>query len=265
MTITTPAGWRPGFGRNVEHDPRSRMFPAARLGATPATPTELRDVTFAHHGGVLDQGPVGACTFFTVGDLLHTYPAYRARQARAADRAWCFTGYALATALDPFAGQWYFDGIVDGRPTGHGEDTGSSSLGMYRAGKEMGVVSRVEWAFGLRHALEAMVANRRPGAIGIPWRADMMDVDADGYVHYTGPVEGGHEVALMRLRVADETAVGFNHWLMPDGSPWGRGGWFKIRFDDLGQALAENGDFAQFYAPWEKIPGSFTPPTEGTP
>jgi hypothetical protein len=79
-----------------------------------------------------------------------------------------------------------FDGMRDGQPTGHGDDTGSSSLGMYRAGKQLGVISRVEWAFGLRHALEAMVANRRPGALGIPWRAGMMTPDSDGRIHYTG-------------------------------------------------------------------------------
>jgi hypothetical protein len=250
VTTTTPAGWRPGFGRNVEHDPRSFNFPAARLGA-PQAPTELHDVTFTHHGDVLDQDGVGACTAFTLGDLLHSAPIYRAARVRDVDRAWCFRAYALETTVDPFAGAWVFDGMVDGQPTGHGDDTGSSSLGMFRAGKQLGVISRVEWAFGLRHALEAMVANRRPGALGIPWRAAMMTPDSDGRIRYTGTVEGGHEIAALRLRVADERVYIFNHWLMPDGTPWGRKGFAWLSWDDLGQALEEQGDFAQFYAPWE--------------
>ena len=44
MTSPTLSGWSPGFGRNVEHDPRSWGFLAPRLGEA-GQPDELHDAT----------------------------------------------------------------------------------------------------------------------------------------------------------------------------------------------------------------------------
>lgn len=237
---TTPADrnrFARGLGRIQQHDPASRGFAIPRQGAT------LRDVTHAHHGIPSNQRNAGACTAFTCGDMLMTWPLWRHGDVWDDDRD--FRLYGRITALDDFPGAWTFVRIVDEFTVeGSGEDTGSSSVGMWRALKEAGTVDRVEWAFGLDHALEAIM--RAPLAVGIPWRSAMFDITSEGQVKYTGDVVGGHEIMFGRMRVAQRRLWFLNHWLDQDGTPWGVKGWAWMSFDDFGQALSEGGDVAQF-------------------
>jgi hypothetical protein len=218
------------LGRVVEHDPRSRAYAVPRL-ADLGQDEPLRSTGWWHYGPVLDQGD-GACVAFTGGDLLNSRPLRGTRSPTTlwnADR--CLDLYADVTALDDYPGTWRRDGT--------GQDTGSSALGLYRALKARGEVTRIEWAFGLRHALEALM--RGPVAFGIPWRSDMFTPDAEGRIRYSGDVVGGHELAGFRLQVRLERVWLLNHW----GPDWGRNGWCWMTWDDLGQALAEQGDAAQ--------------------
>jgi hypothetical protein len=219
---TTPE--RYGLGRLVEHPESNRDYPVPRLLDQP---TQLRSVrwrprTIAH---VLDQGSIGACVAFTGGDLLNSKPLHKPRDYWTSQR--CLDLYSRVTALDEFPGSY---------PP---NDTGSSALGLYRALKEAGEASRIEWAFGIDHALEAL--QRGPVAFGIPWKTQMFTPDSTGCIRYTGTIEGGHELA----------AFGYDHrnariWLLNHWTPgWGVNGWAWITPDDMAQALADEGDAAQ--------------------
>lgn len=231
-----------GLGRVQEHDPRSWNY-LTPMGSPRAVIRNPADVTHRFYGGVRDQRNIGACTYFSVGDYYSAQGFYRRRERDLFTDEACLRGYSRETELDTFPGTWYLDRIdpASGYVYGRGEDTGSSSIGMWRTLREQGLASRVEWAMGLAHVLDAI--QDTPICIGIPWKAGMMTPDRDGLIHYTGDTVGGHEITLMRSRLSTRRVYFPNHW----GRDWGINGWASLSFDDLGQALADGGDACRFY------------------
>jgi hypothetical protein len=243
---TTPAD-RDDFARSLGriefHDPASWDYPVPRLADVAPTVT-LHDVTWPHYGDGTNQRNIGACTAATATDLLMTRPLWR-RRLGVFDDEFMFRLYDLITKRDPFAGEWTYDRIIDlFRVLGHGQDTGSSWKGMFAALRERGLVDRVEWAFSGDHGREAML--RGPLALGIPWRSRMFDPEPDGRIRYTGDVVGGHEIGVLRMRVAQRRMVIRNHWINRDGTPWGIGGLAYLSWDDYDAALEDGGDQSQF-------------------
>jgi hypothetical protein len=233
--------WAESLKRIEYHDPASRNYAGPRLAQLGAT--QLRDITWPHHGVGTNQRNVGACTSGTAVDLLMSRPLWLHRFAF--DDDFMFRLYQLITARDPFGGQWYFDRIVDAfHVAGHGQDTGSSWRGMYVAMRELGLIDRVEWGFGGDHGRELMM--RGPIALGIPWRSAMFDPESDGRIRYKGDVVGGHEIGVVRLRVEARRLWIRNHWVDDSGKPWGVKGLAYMTWDDYDAALAEGGDQAQF-------------------
>lgn len=249
MTTTTSDRDRfaHGLGRIQQHDPASLNFPAPRLAElaeAAQVPPVLTDVTHAHHGRDSNQRNAGACTAATCDDYSNTHPHWR--KGDEWDDPRMFGLYGRITALDDFAGTpWTFVRIVDDwHVEATGDDTGSSSIGMWRALKEAGEFDRVEWAFGGEHGREAI--KRAPLCVGIPWRSAMFDPTSEGQVKYVGDVVGGHEIMFARMRVSQRRLWFLNHWLNQDGSLWGAGGWAWLSFDDYDKAVGEGGDQAQF-------------------
>jgi hypothetical protein len=231
------------LGRVQQHDPASRDYPAPRLAEIPQAPPVLRDVTHPHHGVDSNQRNAGACTAATCDDYSMTHPHWRSRDPWNDERM--FKLYELITRLDDFPGEWRFLRILDDfHVEGSGEDTGSSSIGMWRALKSLGQYDRVEWAFGGQHGREAML--RAPLCVGIPWRSAMFDPTGDGQVRYTGDVVGGHEIMFARMRVSQRRMWFLNHWRNQDDTLWGIRGWAWMSFADYDQAISEGGDQAQF-------------------
>ncbi len=66
LAETTTAGRR--LGRHVEHDARSRNFPAAVA--------PIADVKHVRHGKPFDQGDLGSCTGNAMAGALMTAPYY---------------------------------------------------------------------------------------------------------------------------------------------------------------------------------------------
>jgi hypothetical protein len=174
-----------------------------------------------HHGPVLDQQSIGACTGFATAQALNTGPLYSGRVLGALDG---YGLYAQATILDKWDGAW------------PGEDTGSSGLAAAKAAKRCGLVRGYRHAFGLRHALGALTI--APLIIGIPWYEAMFEADEDGFLEPAGEVAGGHEVAIVGLDVDAEHVVLLNSW----GPGWGASGTAKLRWTALGRLLSEGGD-----------------------
>lgn len=209
---------RRGLGRrlDVEHDDRSRRYPAKAAFA-------LTTVEHEHHGPVLDQGTLGACTGYAAAQALNTGPLAAPGRgllgARHADGL-----YALATSLDRYPGTW------------PGEDTGSSGLAAAKAARRSGLISGYRHTFGVRHTLAALVL--APVIVGVAWYEAMFDPTPEGLLEPGGEVVGGHEVALVGLDVAAETVTLLNSW----GPGWGAGGTARMRWTVLGGLLAYGGD-----------------------
>jgi hypothetical protein len=77
-----------------------------------------------------------------------------------------------------------------------------------------------------------------PVVIGINWTDSMFTPDPDGTVHYTGSVEGGHEIVILQNVVSKDRYLVRNSW----GSGWGVNGDFFILKTDMQKLLADSGD-----------------------
>lgn len=206
-----------GLGRRVEHDPRSRGFPADRA-------TRLRTVEHAHYGPVLDQGQLGSCTGNAMAQLLNCDPYVATRGGQLLTEADAVQLYSDATRLDPYDGEY---------PPA---DTGSSGLAAAKAARNRGLIHSYRHAFGLTHTLYAIPL--RPVIIGIPWLARMFDVRADGWLDVSGDVAGGHEVCLTGLDVDAAAVTVLNSW----GDGWGMAGTAWLAWADLDRLLRDDGD-----------------------
>lgn len=200
------------LGRHVRHDPRSRQYSA------PMAPAII-SVRHERNVPIFNQGDLGSCTGNAAVGCISTQPfEYHGDEQEAVEV------YSLATHLDRIRGVYPPD------------DTGSSGLAVMKALKEEKLITGYAHAFGVDHALRALVL--RPGITGITWRSGCDNPDPDGIVQFAGSVRGGHEIELVGID-AEKRLVWFaNSW----GADWGKDGYFAMTFDDYGQALADHGD-----------------------
>lgn len=205
-------------GRHVRHDPRSRNYPAARCETRVST-------IHARALGPFNQGKVGSCTGNALGGLLMTEPFVLAD--RVLDEQACLEFYSFATHLQ--GGTKYPE---DGDP-------GSSGLAVCEAARDAGYIVEYVHAFGLDHALDALVL--APEIIGIDWYEGFDEPDADAMIHIAGDVRGGHEVELLAVNFEQMFVTGINSW----GPEYGHDGLFSMSFDTFGQLLDNQGDVTQ--------------------
>lgn len=206
-----------GLGRKVNHDPRSRAFPAPRAA-------DRRPVLHRRYSPVLDQGTLGSCTGNAMAHAVNMVPLHipgtpYLKQEDAVGL------YSRATKIDPFPGTYL------------PEDTGSDGLSVCKAAKEKGYITGYRWAFGFEHTLDALQSG--PVLIGIPWHYSMFYPDGKGFVRPDGDVVGGHEIVLM----GDDckgTLTFLNSW----GPGWGLRGRFKTDYATFKALLADQGDAA---------------------
>lgn len=168
----------------------------------------------------LDQGSEGACVGFSGAHVMATtprrwHPQYTAENAR--------TLYHEAQQRDQWAGENY---------------EGSSVLGGMQALKDRGEVQRYRWATTIEEVLHA-VSFLGPVQIGINWYSGMFDPDAQGQLHVSGKLAGGHAICIGGIDAAGKVLL-YNSW----GKDWGVNGNAWLSFDDLDRLLHEDGEFA---------------------
>jgi hypothetical protein len=211
------------LGRIVNHDPRSREFPAA-MAQSP------RKVLWRHTAAVLDQGQLGSCCGNALTQLLNTTVAGKARLAGTGKNSYlkekaAVALYSRATVLDDIGGHY--------PPT----DTGSSGLAVCKAGVESGYFTQYRHAFGYNQFAGAIQLS--PVITGTSWYEGMFTPDADGYIWPTGKVAGGHEYLILGLDPAGKGKVTMlNSW----SKSWGRNGRAFMRGDVYAELLAQQGD-----------------------
>jgi hypothetical protein len=209
---------RPGMGRGlIYHDPMSKLFRAVPRGAD----LPLRDRTW-RRGLPYDQGNTSSCVAQTAKGILNTalmsakLPYYK-RSHLSTDYI-----YAMAQQNDEWPGEAY---------------DGTSALGAMKALADTGIIKEYRWCFGVQDVLQTL-SNIGPVGIGINWKSGMWDTDGNGFIHATGPNEGGHEVELIGIDLKERCVIGMNSW----GQSWGVKGRFKLSWDDLGVVLDDSGD-----------------------
>jgi hypothetical protein len=203
------------LGRHVEHDPRSRDFVAA---AAPQIVSVKHNATALP----LDQGQIGSCTANALCGALDSEPNLNGGTPLAEPDA--VKVYELETKLE---GQPY--------PP---NDPGGSGLMVCKAAKEMGLISAYHHAFGIEHALKALVL--RPVITGVNWYTSFDQPDANGLVAIApdATVRGGHEIVADEIDAPNQLVWFWNSW----GTKFGVGGRFCMSFDTWDQLLKERGD-----------------------
>lgn len=208
--------WRP-------QPPRLRALNEPfRLGATAActTLTERRSIRRTKRVW-LDQGQEGACTGFGAEHVLASSPYPVETDASMAQRV-----YYMARERDEWPGEDY---------------EGSSVNGAMHAERDLGRIDAWYWARTTQEARHGL-SYHGAGEAGTNWYTGMFNTDADGFIHTTGQVEGGHAYCVGgygwlnggRYYTID------NSW----GPGWGFDGSARIWEEDFAQLLAESGEFA---------------------
>jgi len=220
VTVTRRIPEKPGpgrLGRHVRHDPASRAF------AVEAAPTStLVSVVHKRRVPPYDQGNLGSCVGNATAGILSTAPFRHSFHERTAVRI-----YSAATKLDAYPGDYPPD------------DTGTDGLAGAAVAKAKGWCSAYLHAFSLEAALTALQTSAV--MVGMAWLTGCDKPDGTGLIRYTGTVRGGHEICADSINVKDRL-VGFtNSW----GTSFGAAGRFYMTWDDLGLALADQGDVTQ--------------------
>jgi hypothetical protein len=204
------------LGRVLEHDERSRGFPAK-------TTAVQRTVLWSHTAPVLDQGELGSCTGNALAQCLNT-THFKASRKRYLDEAAAKALYSKATTLDDVPGAY---------PP---QDTGSSGLAVCKAGVQLGYLSGYQHAFGFDHFIGALQLS--PVIVGTNWYQGMYDVDSMGFITPGGDIAGGHEYLILGVNITGQYVTMLNSW----SKGWGRNGRARIRFNDFQRLLNEDGD-----------------------
>lgn len=202
------------LGRRIEHDPRSRNFPAR-------APAKLHPVAWRRFGPVLDQGTLGSCTGNAMAHALNTLPI-RKQGTRLLTEADAISIYTDATILDGFPGTY---------PP---EDTGSSGLAVAKVARNRGLIESYTHAFNPDQARGALQFG--PVLFGTWWHESMFTPDEQGYVHPDGRKAGGHEVLIIGDDMHKLTIQ--NSW----GKNWARGGRFHLSYQDFADLMLDDGD-----------------------
>lgn len=205
------------LGRHVEHDPRSRDYPA-ETGTAGA-------IRWRRYGAVLDQGNAGSCTGNALAGALNTVPFHRAGHIEHEPDA--IRLYEAATALDDIPGTY--------PPV----DSGSSGLAVCKAAQRAGLISAYRHAFGIDQALAALAVG--PVITGVNWYEGFDAPDSEGRVSIAGKVRGGHEVEVLGYDDRTGLVEAVNSW----GHGWGKAGRFFFSVDDWARLLSEQGDVTQ--------------------
>lgn len=205
----------PRLDRVPFFDPRSRSFPVRTL--LPAK--RPRSYTWRiKTAGVLDQGREGACVGFAWAAELAARPV----EVTGVTNSTALNIYRHAQQIDEWPGEAY---------------SGTSVLAGAKVVQGQGRIGSYRWCFSLEDALLTL-GYLGPLVLGINWHENMYEPDADGFIHPTGPVVGGHAILARAVNVRAGYVVLRNSW----GESYGRGGDCRLSIPDLGVLLAAQGE-----------------------
>lgn len=185
----------------------------------------------------LDQGNEGACVGFAFAHELAGRPGVVTGVTNDYARTSLYWEFQKR---DPWPG-----GSYPGASPFY-EGTSVLAGAMYVLG--LGLYKEVRWALNINDLMTA-VGYHGPAVIGVDWYEGMFRPDADGFIHPTGRIMGGHAVCVPSVKIirnkdgsVDMLRSYFtiqNSW----GADWGQDGRCKITFAEM-LVLWPGGDFA---------------------
>jgi hypothetical protein len=218
VTITkVPEGRIAGkaLGRHIQHDPLSLNFAATRAPS-------IVSVVHKSDGLPLNQGDIGSCTANALCGALDSDPDY--------------DGGTILTEKDAVK-LYEAETALEGEPYPP-NDPGGTGLLVCKVAKQAGLISSYTHAFGIDHALQALVL--RPVITGIAWYTSFDTPDSTGLVAIApdATVRGGHEIVADEIDAPNELVWFWNSW----GKEFAKDGRFCMSFDTWDQLLQQQGD-----------------------
>lgn len=207
--------------RHVHHDSRSRHYAFPTAGLT------IQSAVHSRHIPILDQGQVGSCTGNAGIGNLGTDPIFPLLNPNVGKYRMDEDG-----AIALYSDAEVFDGDGPYPP----QDNGSSGLSIASVLKKAGIIPGYQHTFSLTDCLKALSVT--PVMLGIPWFEDMFSPDADGRLHITGALAGGHEIECREVDATLGRVWIDNSW----GLSFGIQGRAYLTFNDLGALLSQQGD-----------------------
>jgi hypothetical protein len=204
------------LGRHVLHDSRSLDYPADQAPA-------ITSVTHQATGLPLNQGELGSCTANALCGALNSAPNFGGGAPETESNA--VNVYETETSLE-------------GKPYPP-NDPGGSGLMVCKAGVQLGLISSYKHAFGIQHALQALVL--LPVITGINWYTSFDTPDPQtGLVELStgATVRGGHEIVADGIDADNKLVWFWNSW----GTEYALGGRFCMTFETWETLLNEKGD-----------------------
>lgn len=207
----------PLLGRQLVHDERSRAFPMRAVV----------DHSTWHDKAIRIYDPlpnpnqeVGCCT--GVAKCVQFNAVGNRTTGKVLNMTDALTVYSLATALDPWDGQW--------PPT----DTGSSGLASAKAAQSMGCGGEYRWIFGGADEVVQNVIEGRAISVGTWWYSGMFHRTSRGFIAPTGEKVGGHQYVIRGYDKSEDAVLG-RCW-------WGEFRDFWMHRAHLDMLLADDGD-----------------------
>lgn len=225
----------PMLDRVKQVDLESLNYPITAILPVEATPKNARSYTYRLDLR-MDQGKEGKCVSMGMGNDLAARPGV----VTGVHEDWCRDRiYWPAQRIDEWDGGSY--------PGAKPFYEGTSVLAGFKIVQELGFIDSYRWALDFMD-LVVGVGYHGPAVIGVDWYEGMFDADADGFIHPTGKIGGGHCVCVVGVKVyrAKDGSVDFlrsyfviqNSW----GPDWGQDGRCKITFVEM-MKLWPGGDF----------------------
>ena len=206
---------------------------------------EPRSYTWSTETPALDQGNVGACVSYSIGNASLARPA-PLKEPHRLNHEFLLNVYCSAQRNDPWEGTdspTFCEHLAQSPYYG-----GTSVLAGVKQYQQRGFFEEYRWAFSLDEAIVGIGRNG-PAIVGTNWYSDMFTPRGPAaHISVGGSLSGGHAYLISGVNVS-----GHANWLDGDvkirnswGTGWGINGEAKMSIRDLGRLLDEDGECVFF-------------------
>lgn len=229
-----------GMGRLVAKDERDVPMRVA-LQPTMAAAFPLGVPEGSRHykpGKILNQGNTGTCVGHGWTGKFHGAPIMQQLPQNMTP----FDFYRMLVLFDE-----YRDNDSEATAPNSGLQYGSSVRGGAKAAVKLGIIGGYVFTTNVEEVRAWHLTGKGGVVLGITWKSNMMNTDADGFINFSGNVEGGHCVCstgwsdTVKKNGKIVRAIRLQQsW----GLPWGDDGKGRMWMseDDLAAALADDGE-----------------------
>lgn len=218
-----------GLGRHHVEDHRDRDYLLRNIA--PIDETRPRTQHWPFFAAPLDQGATGTCVEHGWRHWGMCAPTISTKRLKAVPQ---YDLYREMVTVD----EWPQNDAEGGAGWAwHALQFGTSVRAGAKVFQRRGWLQTYGWIFKVDMAI-LWLSHRGALVGGFDWHDGMMQTDAQGFIHPTGRIRGGHCVCLIGWSEQRGAARGINSW----GVDWGEKGRFWLKGEDLERLLNADGE-----------------------